>query len=137
MSEEERSDLVQYSCHPIRTLSFGTQFKFENGVLTLTPEDAEVFEKMLEGSDTRTRYQVKKIDATLAESIVRSLLISGATKSIDSVAGGDTTRATEVGTEAIEVEKEVNISTESHPPGAEKLAGPLGGGLNLSGATKQ
>lgn len=122
---EDNEEFVQYSCHPIRKLSFGREFRFENGVMRLRPDQVEAFEKVLEGADARTRYQVKKIDATLAESIVRSLLISGATKSIDSVAGGDTARATEVGTQAIDKPVE-------EPVEEEKPAAPLSGGLNLS-----
>jgi hypothetical protein len=97
----------------------------------------EEFETLLEGADARTKYQVKKIDAMAAEAVIRDLIKSGATKSIDSTAGGDFARGTQVGTTDIGEQTspatgEIKFDDSAPAAGEEKLAGPLTGGLNLS-----
>jgi hypothetical protein len=138
-NEAADADFVQYSCHPIRKLGFGRKFRFENGIMRIPASEVEEFETLLEGADARTKYQVKKIDAMAAEAVIRDLIKSGATKSIDSTAGGDFARGTQVGTTDIGAQapvEEVKLDDSAPAAGAEKLAGPLTGGLNLSAIGK-
>jgi hypothetical protein len=104
---KDNEDFVQYTCHPIRKLSFGREYRFENGIMQIRPDQVEAFEAVLEGADARTKYQVKKIDSAAAEKVIAQLIQSGATKSIDSAASAEGKQATLVGTEAIDAPKPV------------------------------
>lgn len=72
---EGAEDEVQYTSTPIAALKIG-RFQFTNGVLRLSGDDVETFEKLLKGSAIRTQQVVRKIDRRGGEAVARRFLES-------------------------------------------------------------
>jgi hypothetical protein len=68
--EPENKGKSIYSSGGIARFRLG-KYQFENGQLSLDPEDAEKFEKLLATADARTQAQVVKIDIQAAEKASR------------------------------------------------------------------
>lgn len=71
--EAATPEVVSYTSHPIENLSIG-QFRFEKGLLTLSGDDVEVFDKLLATLPPQEASRVKKLDVNAAEDLVRKLL---------------------------------------------------------------
>lgn len=76
-------EMVSYTSFPVQRFSIGT-YEFADGLLKLTPEQAEVFDALIATADHRTRNMVKKIDAKAAEAHFLATRAPMASKANDS-----------------------------------------------------
>lgn len=71
--EPKASDsLVAYAAPSIPSLKIG-RFQFKHGRLQVTPEEAELLDKLLAGASLRTRAAVTKIDHEAGEAVAQRL----------------------------------------------------------------
>lgn len=70
---EESDTKVRYACPKIPNLKIG-RFQFEKGVLEISPEEAEKFDKLLSGTTPRTRQVVGKVDKQAGEAVAQAYL---------------------------------------------------------------
>lgn len=90
---------VTYSSHPLARLRIGRRWQFVDGLLKLPADEANEFDKAMQGADVRTRSQVRKIDVRAAERLIanRKPIATKAIDSVDALAGA----RTEVGKEEL------------------------------------
>jgi hypothetical protein len=76
---------VIYNSQPIQKLAIGS-YRFERGVLRLSPAEAEKFDAILAAMPLIERNRVTKIDLAKANQII-SAIVPAATQNSDSSAG--------------------------------------------------
>lgn len=81
-------DSVTYTSHPIDNFRIGRDWQFSKGVLKLSPEKAEKFDKVLEDQPASIRGRIRKIDAAAADKLARQFISSRRTQGVDTSANG-------------------------------------------------
>lgn len=88
--EREDNKSVQFTCPGIARLAIG-HFEFSNGLLSLTPENAEKFRAQLAGAPQQIQSQVFEVDREAGEAAARRYLEQNGGRM---VRGGETTAST-------------------------------------------
>lgn len=80
---------VSYTSHPMENYAIG-RFAFKKGLLTVTGDDVEIFERLHASLPEMEKHRIKKLDVGAAEAFVRDLLANqqpAATQVTDSSTG--------------------------------------------------
>jgi hypothetical protein len=78
-----------YTSHPVENFRLG-RYRFNKGLLTLTGDEVEAFDKLLESLPPADKRRVRKLDVAAAEEFVRQRLaemMPAATQAFDSSIG--------------------------------------------------